>query len=81
MVHHEAAKEAAGGRGVIGTILCWRQEWRKRALRRSGSMSRGDRIQLRNILQCKRLCTSVNDLFGGQECGCINIGGSSKART
>ena len=39
-------------------------------------MSQGGRIRSRNILQHGRFRTSVNGMFGGQECGCLGGGGS-----
>ena len=76
--HREAADAATVGGGLVissdggGNSL-------NQTSKRSGSMSRGDIIRLRNILLRGRLWTSVNGLFGGQECGCLGSGGTRKA--
>ena len=64
-------------RGVgVGIILHWQRQWRKRALRISGPMSQGGRIQSHSILRRDRLWTSVIGLLGRQGCGCFGGGGS-----
>ena len=61
---------------VVGTILRWRRQWRKRSLRRLGPTSRGGKIQSHSILQRDRSWTSMSGLIECQGCGCIGSGGS-----
>ena len=55
-------------------ILRWRQLWSKRASKRLGYTLQGGRIGSRNILQHDRFWTSVKDMLGGRERGCLSGG-------
>ena len=69
------------GDGEVGVwpTQRWRRQWGKQASRGSGNTSRGGRTRSRSIFRGNQFCTSVRVPLGGQERGCLGIGGNSPA--